>query len=193
MRIFSPYLNFVCVLSMVVLSPSLLASKGQDNGQPFLEIQNQLAELGARVDQLEAGGNSQLGPISLAVDCDVIQADGGTRTASITGSMVALVDALQWLKKNKKVTADLLKHLLAAVSVGIYEGEPILDLDYEEDSKAHTDLNVVMSEKGEFVEIQGTAEGDPFSEEQLQSMLELAKGGIYELIAHQKQVIGYLS
>lgn len=132
-----------------------------------------------------------LGENTITVDCDVLQADGGTRTASITGGCVALVEAFSWMEKRKMLKKDKvpLKHLIASVSVGIFQDEPVLDLDYNEDSKAQTDMNVVMTEKGDFIEIQGTAEGKPFQLHELNSMLELAKKGIYDLIGKQRRLL----
>jgi len=132
----------------------------------------------------------QLGEYTLTVDCDVIQADGGTRTASITGGCVALYDAIKHLQAKGLIKTNPFKFFLAAVSVGIYQAEPVLDLDYLEDSKADTDMNVVMTESGEFIEVQGTAEGRPYQQQELNSMLELAKSGIAQLIACQKRVLG---
>ncbi len=126
-----------------------------------------------------------LGEMTIWIDCDVIQADGGTRTASITGAFVALYRALQ---KIEKLTA--LKNFIAAVSVGIVNGNVLLDLNYEEDSLAEVDMNVVMTDKGNFVEIQGTAEGEPFSRNTLNTMLDLSEKGIKELIKIQKTVLG---
>jgi ribonuclease PH len=130
-----------------------------------------------------------LGENTVQIDCDVIQADGGTRCASITGAMVALCDALGYMKKNKITAegAEPLKRMIAAVSVGMIDGKPTLDLCYEEDSTAEVDMNVVMDDEGRFVEIQGTAEGEPFSERQLSAMKKMAKGGIEKLIAEQKK------
>ncbi len=130
-----------------------------------------------------------LGENTIVVDCDVIQADGGTRTASITGACVALQDAVSYMIKEGMIEKNPLDAFVAAVSVGIYEGEAILDLDYPEDSNAHTDMNVVMTEKGGVIEIQGTAEQDPFSEEEFSQMFALAKKGIGELIGKQKEVL----
>ena len=124
----------------------------------------------------------QLGDHTIYVDCDVIQADGGTRTASITGAFVALVDALRWLQRNKSIRSDPLQKMIAAVSVGIFDGVAVLDLDYAEDRDAQTDMNVVMTENAEFIEVQGTAESSPFSETQFTQMLALAKQGIVDLI-----------
>ncbi len=133
---------------------------------------------------------SKLGENTLYVDCDVIQADGGTRTASITGSMVALVDALKVLKKRGGLKGgDPLKQMIAAVSVGIYQGEPVLDLDYLEDSAAETDLNVVMTDAGGFIEVQGTAEGAPFQPEELTAMLALASAGMQQIFELQRAAL----
>jgi ribonuclease PH len=132
---------------------------------------------------------SKLGEYTITVDCDVIQADGGTRTAAITGACVALVDALRYLQRRKRLEADPLRHLVASVSVGLYRGTPVLDLDYAEDASAQTDLNVVMTAGGQFVEVQGTAEAAPFSAEDLQAMLQLARRGIADLIRVQQMAL----
>lgn len=129
---------------------------------------------------------SLIGENTITVDCDVIQADGGTRTASITGSVVALCDAFQHLQKQGVLRQNPLKYLIASVSVGVYKEIPILDLDYLEDSNAETDMNVVMTEKGQFIEVQGTAERSPFEIQDLQGMLELARQGIKQIIQKQK-------
>jgi ribonuclease PH len=123
---------------------------------------------------------------TITIDCDVIQADGGTRTASISGSCVALVDALRFLQKKANLKELPLKHFIASVSVGMFQGTPVLDLDYAEDSNADTDMNVIMNEHGQYIEIQGTAEGHPFKEDELQSMLAIAKEGIAKIIKQQK-------
>jgi ribonuclease PH len=136
-----------------------------------------------------------LGENTIAIDCDVLQADGGTRTASITGSCVALVDAVNRMMKERnggQPKANPIKHMIASVSVGVYKGLPIIDLDYTEDSNAETDMNVVMTDKGGFIEIQGTAEGAPFQYADLQGMLDLAKSGIQELFLIQKKALGML-
>jgi ribonuclease PH len=130
-----------------------------------------------------------LGERQITVDCDVIQADGGTRCASITGGMVALVDALQWLKRAKKLRRIPLRNLVAAVSVGIVNGKPVLDLDYEMDSSADVDMNVIMTQDGRFVEIQGTSEREPFTDRQMTLMKALAVKGIRTLIGKQKQAL----
>lgn len=130
---------------------------------------------------------SALGERTIALDCDVIQADGGTRTASITGACVALRDALDWLVASQNLTVNPFKQWVASVSVGIIDGQPMLDLDYKADSNADTDMNVVMAEDGGFIEIQGTAEKATYSDEELATMLSLAKKGISELITIQKK------
>ena len=157
------------------------ASRGKQGGRT-LEIQRLIGRsLRAALDM------SKLGEYTLYVDCDVIQADGGTRTASITGAMVALVDALRLMKKRGGLKGgDPLKQMIAAVSVGMYQGEAVLDLDYPEDSAAETDLNVVMTSGGGFIEVQGTAEGEPFQPEQLNAMLALAQKGMQELFEAQR-------
>lgn len=131
----------------------------------------------------------KLGENTITVDCDVIQADGGTRTASITGACVALVDALNGLQRSKALLSDPLQNMVAAVSVGIYQGVPVLDLDYAEDSRAETDMNVVMSEAGGFIEVQGTAEGALFGRDALNDMLDLASDGIQTLFALQRAAL----
>ncbi len=132
----------------------------------------------------------KLGERSILIDADVIQADGGTRTASITGSFVALCDAVGVLLKDGKIDEDPIKEFLAAVSVGIVDGTPVLDLPYEEDSRADVDMNLVMTESGRLVEVQGTAESQPFSRKELDEMLGLGEKGIKQLIAAQKKVLG---
>ena len=131
-----------------------------------------------------------LGERTLHLDCDVLQADGGTRTASITGAFVAAHDALRVLKERGALSAWPLRDFVAAVSVGVFRGVPVLDLDYPEDSACETDMNVVMTGGGGFVEIQGTAEGEPFSEAQMQAMLALARRGIASLVAAQHEALG---
>lgn len=151
------------------------AARGKQAGRT-VEIQRLIGRsLRAAVD-LKALGENQI-----VIDCDVIQADGGTRTASITGACVALVDALRYMQRKKIITTDPLKHMIASVSVGVYQGEAVLDLDYPEDSKADTDMNVVMTDAGGIIEIQGTAEKEPFSDEEFACMFSLAKEGIGEL------------
>jgi ribonuclease PH len=155
------------------------ANAGKQGGRT-LEIQRLIARsLRAAVD-LEA-----LGEFTITIDCDVIQADGGTRTASITGACVALVDALNHMIEKKMIKSNPLKYMIAAVSVGVYKGQAICDLEYLEDSDAETDMNVVMADNGKMIEIQGTAEGEPFSHQELLTMLELADNGIKDLFAQQ--------
>ena len=132
---------------------------------------------------------SALGERQITVDCDVIQADGGTRTASISGGFVALHDAITHLMKRGLLKQNPLHGLVASVSVGIYEGIPVLDLDYAEDSNAETDMNVVMNDGSAFIEVQGTAEGHAFRRDELDAMLELASSGIGNIIEHQKQAL----
>ncbi|MEO1067346.1 MAG: ribonuclease PH [Pseudomonadota bacterium] len=127
-----------------------------------------------------------LGERQISIDCDVIQADGGTRTASITGAWVALNDAIEWMRDRSMVSGTVLSDHVAAISCGIYNGEPVLDLDYAEDSNAETDANFVMSGAGGIIEIQGTAEKDPFTEEDFARLMGLAKKGIGELVSLQK-------
>jgi len=131
-----------------------------------------------------------LGEKQIVVDCDVIQADGGTRTASITGAWVALHDCFTWMMARSIISINPLRDHVAAISCGIYQGTPVLDLDYAEDSAAETDANFVMTGKGGIVEVQGTAEGKPFSEEEFLSLMRLARGGVEQLVALQKSAIG---
>jgi ribonuclease PH len=132
---------------------------------------------------------TRLGERTFTVDCDVIQADGGTRTAAITGGCVALVDAIEHVRKTKQIAVNPLRQLIASVSAGVYRGTAVLDLDYAEDSGAETDMNFVMNESGGFIEVQGTAEGAPFSHTQMLEMTALAEHGIRTLIEHQKQAL----
>ncbi|HEX4045397.1 MAG TPA: ribonuclease PH [Gammaproteobacteria bacterium] len=156
------------------------AAKGKQVGRTQ-EIQRLIARsLRAAVDLTALGENT------IVVDCDVIQADGGTRTAAITGGCIALRDAIEYVKKKKNLVVEPFKQFVASVSVGIHQGEPILDLEYVEDANAETDMNVVMTEQGKFIEVQGTAEKNTFSETELTAMLLLAKDGIRELIEKQK-------
>lgn len=159
------------------------AARGKQGGRT-LEIQRLIGRsLRAAVD-LKA-----LGEHTITIDCDVIQADGGTRTASITGGCVALVDAINYMKTNDLIDSDPLQHFVASVSAGIYEGQVILDLDYDEDSNAETDMNFVMDDSGGFIEIQGTAEGKPFSTTEMQAMTEYAQTGIKTLIKCQQDAL----
>ncbi len=159
------------------------ASRGKQGGRT-VEIQRLIGRsLRAALDL------SRLGENTITIDCDVIQADGGTRTASITGACVALVDALSYMQREKMISEDPLLQMIASVSVGVYKGVPVLDLDYIEDSAADTDMNVIMGESGGFIEVQGTAEGAPFAREELDGMLDLAARGIEELVARQKEAL----
>ncbi|SET54385.1 MULTISPECIES: ribonuclease PH [Marinobacter] len=159
------------------------AARGKQGGRT-VEIQRLIGRsLRAAVD-LEA-----LGEHTITIDCDVIQADGGTRTAAITGGCVALVDALNFLVREGRLEKSPLKQMVAALSVGVYQGIPVVDLDYPEDSAAETDMNVIMTDQGGFIEIQGTAEGAPFVQEELDNMLVLAKQGIEQLFEIQKAAL----
>lgn len=159
------------------------ASRGKQGGRT-LEIQRLIGRsLRAAVDMKKLGENT------INIDCDVIQADGGTRTASITGACVALVDAIRYMQRKKMIKTDPFLQLIASVSVGMYKGSPVLDLDYPEDSNADTDMNVVMTEEGGFIEVQGTAEAAPFSQNEMTAMLALAKSGIDDLVGLQKKAL----
>lgn len=156
------------------------ASRGKQGGRT-LEIQRLIGRsLRACIDL------KKIGEHTITIDCDVIQADGGTRTASITGACVALKDAVNWMLNRGKVKSDPFKQYVAAVSVGLYRGQPVLDLDYAEDVIADTDMNIVMTESNQFIEIQGTAEDGSFDRTQLDSFLNLAESGIGKLIDYQK-------
>jgi ribonuclease PH len=159
------------------------AASGKQGGRT-LEIQRLIGRSLRAVVDLQ-----KLGERQITLDCDVIQADGGTRTASITGAYVALVDAINGLIAAGKLTESPIKEAVAAISVGVFEGKPVLDLDYPEDSGCETDMNVVMAESGHFIEIQGTAEGVPFSRTEMNALLDLAETGIRELFALQKQAL----
>ena len=160
------------------------AARGKQSGRTQ-EIQRLIGRSLRAVVDLGA-----LGQRTIQVDCDVLQADGGTRTASITGAFVALHDAISLLREKGLLTANPLKDFVAAVSVGIHQGVPVLDLDYAEDSSCDTDMNVVMTGAGGFVEMQGTAEGAPFSRAEADALLKLAERGIAELVAQQKRALG---
>ncbi len=160
------------------------AARGKQGGRT-LEIQRLIGRsLRAAVD-LKA-----LGERTITLDCDVIQADGGTRTASITGACVALADAIARTRELGLLDADPMQGMVASVSVGVFQGAPVLDLDYAEDSNAETDMNVVMDEKGGFIEVQGTAEGAAYSRDELNAMLDLAHQGISEIVQLQRQALG---
>lgn len=156
------------------------ASKGKQGGRT-LEIQRLIGRSLRTCVDLKT-----LGEYTITLDCDVIQADGGTRTAAITGACVAMKDAIDWMVNREKLRKKPVFHYVSAVSVGIYRGQPVLDLDYAEDVLAETDMNVVMNEQGEFIEIQGTAEDGSFSRNTLNEMLSLAEAGIIQLIELQK-------
>ncbi|MFK8047313.1 MAG: ribonuclease PH [Halioglobus sp.] len=159
------------------------ASRGKQGGRT-VEIQRLIGRsLRAALDL------DKLGEHTITIDCDVIQADGGTRTASITGACVALVDAINHLQRQKLITEDPLLQMIASVSVGIYQGVPVLDLDYPEDSAADTDMNVVMGESGAFIEVQGTAEGATFDRDELNALLDLASEGVASLVAKQREAL----
>ena len=159
-------------------------SRGQPGGRT-MEIQRLIGRAFRSVVELRS-----LGERTITLDCDVIQADGGTRTASITGAYVALYDALRWMQGKGTVRSLPIFDSLAAISVGIVDGRPVLDLCYEEDSRASVDMNVVMTGGRKLVEVQGTAEGMPFSREQMNQLIDLAEGGVTRLLAEQKRVLG---
>lgn len=159
------------------------AAKGKQGGRT-MEIQRLIGRSLRAVVDLEA-----LGEFQITVDCDVIQADGGTRTASISGGYVALYDAITWLQNNRRLKKNPLHGQIASVSVGIYNGTPVLDLDYAEDSNAETDMNVIMNEAGQFIELQGTAEGHAFRRDELDTMLALAEKGIRDIMQAQREAL----
>jgi ribonuclease PH len=159
------------------------AARGKQSGRTQ-EIQRLIGRsLRAAVDLKKLGENT------ITIDCDVIQADGGTRTASITGAYVALVDAINSMVNKKTISESAIIRQIASVSVGVYQGVPVLDLDYPEDSSAETDMNVIMDDNGHFIEVQGTAEGAPFSPDEMNAMLALADSGISELIDAQNRAL----
>jgi len=160
------------------------AARGKQSGRT-LEIQRLIGRALRAVVDLPA-----LGERTIQVDCDVLQADGGTRTAAITGAFVALHDALDWMRGRGMLQALPVRDFVAAVSVGIYQGAPVLDLDYAEDSACDTDMNVVMTGTGGFVEVQGTAEGAPYSRAEMDALLSLASRGIAQLVEHQRRALG---
>jgi len=199
----------ICTVSIEDLVPRFLKGKGQgwltaeygmlprSTGSRMRREATQSSQGGRTMEIQRLIGRSlravvdlkKLGERTLTVDCDVIQADGGTRTASITGAYVALVDAVRSLQYEKVLNEDPVNNAIASVSVGIYEGTPILDLDYAEDSNAETDMNVVMNGEGHFIEVQGTAEGHAFSADELNEMLTLAEKGIDELFEIQRKAL----
>ncbi len=159
------------------------AAHGKQGGRT-MEIQRLIGRaLRAAVDM------KKLGEHTVTIDCDVIQADGGTRTASITGAYVALVDAVQFMLDKQMIETNPLVNQIAAISVGVYNGVPVMDLDYAEDSNCETDMNIIMNDKGGYIEVQGTAEGDAFSPADLQGMLQLADKAIKELMSKQSGVL----
>ncbi|QWP76774.1 ribonuclease PH [Lysobacter sp. K5869] len=159
------------------------AARGKQGGRT-LEIQRLIGRaLRACVDR------KALGERTITLDCDVLQADGGTRTAAITGAYVALVEAARWLQARREINRDPIFGAVAAVSVGVYRGTPVLDLDYAEDSDCDTDMNVVMNDGGGFIELQGTAEGHAFRRDELDALLGLAQAGITELLEKQRQAL----
>ncbi|MCP4268865.1 MAG: ribonuclease PH [Candidatus Brocadiaceae bacterium] len=160
------------------------SSRGKVGGRTH-EIQRLIGRSMRAVVDLSA-----LGERTIWIDCDVIQADGGTRVASITGAYVALVDAINWLKENIEITGEPLLGSVAAVSVGVVDDVPVLDLNYEEDVSAHVDMNIVLTGEGEYIELQGTAEKQTFTEDELAQMLVHAKKGISELSCMQKEALG---
>jgi ribonuclease PH len=160
------------------------AARGKQSGRTQ-EIQRLIGRSLRAVVDLD-----RLGARTIQLDCDVLQADGGTRTASITGAYVALVDAVNFLIREQRLAATPVREAVAAVSVGVYRGVPVLDLDYAEDSACDTDMNVVMTEGGGIIEVQGTAEGAPFSRGEMQAMLDLAQRGIAQLVAAQRAALG---
>ena len=159
------------------------AAQGKQSGRTQ-EIQRLIGRSLRAVVDMQALGENQV-----TLDCDVIEADGGTRTASITGAYVALYDAIQWLKGRSLTKGEPLRDSVAAISCGIYRGTPVLDLDYVEDVEAHTDANFVLTGAGKFVEIQGTAEQEPFSRDELESLMQLAERGIADLTVIQKAAL----
>ncbi|MGH8705168.1 MAG: ribonuclease PH [Burkholderiales bacterium] len=160
------------------------AARGRQSGRTQ-EIQRLIGRALRAVVDLRA-----LGERTIQLDCDVLQADGGTRTAAITGAFVAVHDALSWMRSERMLASLPVKDFVAAVSVGVYRGVPVLDLDYAEDSACETDMNVVMTGSGRYVEVQGTAEGEPFARADMDALLALAGRGIAELVAHQRRALG---
>jgi ribonuclease PH len=159
------------------------AARGRQGGRT-MEIQRLIGRSLRAV--LDLG---RLGERTLTIDCDVIQADGGTRTASITGGYVAMADAVAWLLDQKSIKKNPLTGQVASVSAGIYRGTPVLDLDYQEDSQAETDMNFVMNENGDFIEVQGTAEGKAFTRDEMLQMVDLARHGVQQLVRIQSEVL----
>jgi ribonuclease PH len=199
----------ICTASLVPGVPSFLRGKGQ--GWLTAEYGMLPRSTGTRMDREAARGKqsgrtveiqrligrslraavdlSALGENTLTVDCDVIQADGGTRTAAITGACVAVVDALNHMQRHQRLKVDPLRHLVAAISVGVWRGQPVVDLDYAEDSSADSDMNVVMAEGGGLIEVQGTAEGAVFTGDELAAMLQLAQRAAEAIFAAQRAAL----
>ncbi len=199
----------ICTASLVPGVPSFLRGKGQ--GWLTAEYGMLPRSTGTRMDREAARGKQSgrtveiqrligrslraavdlkaLGENTLTVDCDVIQADGGTRTAAITGACVAVVDAFNHMQRHQRLTADPLRHLVAAISVGVWRGQPVVDLDYAEDSSADSDMNVIMAEGGGLIEVQGTAEGAVFNPEELNAMLQLAQSASEGIFAAQRAAL----
>jgi ribonuclease PH len=167
-----------------MLPRSTHTRSGRNAGGRGQEIQRLIGRaLRASVDM------KKLGPRQITVDCDVIQADGGTRTASITGAGVALADCITWMKNRNMLKANVLRDNVAAISCGIYQGTPVLDLDYAEDSEADPDANLVMTGEGRIIEVQGTAEKTPFSQDEFLALMELARKGVARLVDLQKMAV----
>lgn len=163
------------------------ATRGSQGGRT-LEIQRLIGRsLRAMID------TSAIRDYTITIDCDVIQADGGTRTAAITGACVALVDAVRYMQEKRMISKDPIRTLVSAISVGIYNNTPVLDLDYKEDSRADVDMNLVMTDQGEFIEVQGTGEQRPFTQDELNELLLLGRQGIDQLFTMQKQVLGWIT
>ena len=160
------------------------AARGKQSGRT-MEIQRLIGRALRAVVKMAA-----LGERTITIDCDVLQADGGTRTAAISGSFIALADAVRYMIRTKMIEHNPLYGQVASVSVGIHQGIAILDLDYAEDSEAETDMNIVMNDAGAYIEIQGTAEGHAFRQEELGTMLELAKNGVAQIIVKQREALG---
>ncbi|MBX9585825.1 MAG: ribonuclease PH [Gammaproteobacteria bacterium] len=163
------------------------ATRGTQGGRTF-EIQRLIGR------SLRAMINTDaIRDYTITIDCDVIQADGGTRTAAITGACVALIDAVRFMQQKRMITKDPIRGLVSAVSVGIFNNVPVLDLDYKEDSKAEVDMNIVMTDRGEFIEVQGTGEQRAFSQQELNQLLELGNHGIQQLFKLQKEALGWVT
>lgn len=163
------------------------ATRGNQGGRT-LEIQRLIGRsLRAMIN------TSAIRDYTITIDCDVIQADGGTRTAAITGACVALVDAVRYMQEKRMINKDPIRTLVSAISVGIYNNTPVLDLDYQEDSRADVDMNIVMTDQGEFIEVQGTGEQRPFTQDELNELLLLGRQGIEKLFTLQKQILGWVT